>query len=181
MYERGMPGQRGADYSSPRPFRMFCGTFWLPGWSRSWRSTFGFAPEFISPYQQEDFGSQTGRKYPNHFMPAVPGPWAVPTIEGMSFWIGRSRVSIYTGFSIEYPDASLLTIGLSERRSLQWPIAKALTILAPRGSGRRRWLRELYAAYRPSRAKVRAVFDQAQPAFVLVAARPSLAGSHRSR
>ncbi len=169
MYERGVPSgaRRGLLIAAPIPHVLR--NFLAAGLVAELEETFGLAPEFISPYQQEDFGSQAGRRYPNRFMPAVPGPWAVPTIEGMSF-LDRALKSIHlTGFSIEYPDASLLTIGLSKRRSLQWPIAKALTVLAPRGSERRRWLRELYASYRPSRAMVRAVFDQVQPAFVLVA------------
>ncbi len=124
---------------------------------------------FISPYPQTEFGGTLGRAYPNHHLDAVPGPWAVPTVEGMTV-LDRALKSIHlTGFSIEYPDASLLTIGLSRQRSPQWAIAKALTLIAPRGSARRRWLRQLYAAYRPSRANVAAAFDQIQPALVLVA------------
>jgi hypothetical protein len=169
MRESGMApaAKRGLLIAAPIPHVLR--NFLAAGLIAELEDSLDVAPEFISPYQQEDFGSQTGRKYPNHFMPAVPGPWAVPTIEGMSF-LDRVFKSIHlTGFSIEYPDASLLTIGLSTRPSIQWPIAKALTLLAPRGSERRRWLRELYASYRPSRARVTAVFDQAQPAFVLVA------------
>ena len=129
----------------------------------------GLSAAFISPYPQRVFGGAAGKEYPNHHMQAVPGAWAVPTVEGMTI-LDRAFKSIHlTGFSIEYPDASLLTIGLSQRRSLQWPIARALTLLAPRTSQRRRWLRNLYAAYRPPREKVQAVFDEMRPALVLVA------------
>jgi hypothetical protein len=131
--------------------------------------TFGLSAGFISPYAQKEFGTSTGRRYPNHYIQAVPGPWAVPTVEGMTP-VDRAFKSVHlTGFSIEYPDASLLTIGLSSRPSPQWLIARALTLLAPRTSQRRRWLRELYAAYRPRRAKVEAAFDTIRPALVLVA------------
>lgn len=131
--------------------------------------TFGLSVGFISPYPQKEFGTSSGRKYPNHHMQAVPGPWAVPTVEGMTL-VDRALKSVHlTGFSLEYPDASLLTIGLSRRPSPQWLIARALTLLAPRGSERRRRLRELYAAYRPRRAKVEAAFDAIRPVLVLVA------------
>jgi hypothetical protein len=130
---------------------------------------FGLAPEFISPYPQADFGSTTGRRYTNHFLPAVPGAWGVPAVEGVTA-LDRAFKSVHlTGFSLEYPDGSLLTIGLSERPSVQWVIARVLTLLAPRRSGLRRALRDLYGRYRPSKAKIQAVFDAVQPSVVLVA------------
>lgn len=158
---------RGLLVAAPIPHALR--NFLATGLVTDLEETFGLSVGFISPYPQKEFGTSTGRRYPNHHMQAVPGPWAVPTVEGMTL-LDRAFKSVHlTGFSLEYPDASLLTIGLSSRPSLQWPIARALTLLAPRGSERRRWLRELYAAYRPTRAKVEAAFDAIRPALVLVA------------
>ena len=160
-------GRRGLLVAAPLPhvLRNFLAT----GLVTEIEETCDVSVGVISPYRQPFFGSPSGRTYPNHPLDAVPGPWAVPTVEGMSL-VDRLLKSIHqTGYSIEYPDASLLTIGLSRKPSFQWPIARALTLMAPRNSRRRRWLRELYAAYRPSRPEVQAAFDEWRPSLVLVA------------
>jgi hypothetical protein len=90
-------------------------------------------------------------------------------VEGVTL-LDRALMSVHlTGFSLEYRDASLLTIELSRRPAPQWLLARVLTLLAPRDSARRRWLRDMYARYRPSRAKVRAAFEAVRPSLVLVA------------
>lgn len=130
---------------------------------------YGWGAEFVSPYPQETFGSGFGRRYANHPIQALPGPWGIPSVEGVT-WLDRALKSVHlAGFSLEYPDASLLTIDLSRRRSPQWLVARSLTLMAARDSRRRRWLRDLYALYRPRRAKISAAFDRARPSLVLVA------------
>jgi hypothetical protein len=90
-------------------------------------------------------------------------------VEGVTA-IDRAFKSVHlTGFSLEYPDGSLLTIGLSQRPSVQWAIARALTWIAPRRSRLRRWLRSGYDRYRPTKANIQAAFDAVQPSLVLVA------------
>jgi hypothetical protein len=169
MYEPGVPSgaRRGLLIAAPIPHVLR--NFLAAGLVAELEEAFGLAPEFVSPYPKQDFRSAAGKTYPNHFMPAQPGPWGVPAVEGVTL-LDRAFKSVHlTGFSLEYPDGSLLTIGLSERPSVQWVIARALTLLAPRGSAFRRTLRDLYGRYRPGRGKIQAVFDAVQPSLVLLA------------
>jgi hypothetical protein len=158
---------RGLLVSAPIPHALR--NFLATGLVTELEETFGLSAGFVSPYAQGEFGAATGKRYANYRMEALSGPWGVPSVEGVTL-LDRALKSVHvTGFSIEYPDASLLTIALSRRASPQWPIARALTLLVPRRSAARRWLRELYAEYRPRRAKVAAAFDAIRPALVLVA------------
>ncbi len=153
MYERGCRRERGGDCSSP-PHSACAAELPCDRAGRRAGETFGLAPEFISPYQQEDFA---------HRRAGSIRIISCPRCRGLGGTDDRRHVFPGPGVQ-EHPSdrifdrvsrASLLTIGLSKRLSLQWPIAKALTVLAPRGSERRRWLRELYAAYRPRAQRCR--------------------------
>jgi hypothetical protein len=151
------------------PFPLTIRNFLSTGLVGELASRFGLRVEFISPYPQEEFVTDSGQKYTNHQLRAVQGAWGVPAVEGVTL-LDRALMSVHlTGFSLEYPDASLLTIDLSRRPAPQWLVARALTLLAPRASARRRWLRDAYARYRPSRARIRIAFDAVQPSLVLVA------------
>ncbi len=151
------------------PFPLTIRNFLSTGLVGELGSRFGLRVEFISPYPRDEFATDSGQRYTNHQLGAVQGAWGVPIVEGVTL-LDRALMSVHlTGFSLEYPDASLLTIDLSRRGGPQWLVARALTLLAPRDSARRRWLRDVYSRYRPTRAKVRAAFDAMQPSVVLVA------------
>jgi hypothetical protein len=169
MSEAGVRTRSEAGLLVSAPFPLTLRNFLSTGLVNELASRFDLRVEFISPYPQDEFVTASGLGYRNHKLRAGPGTWGVPSVEGVTV-IDRALMSVHlTGFSLEYPDASLLTIGLSRRRSPQWFLARAMTLLAPRDSLRRRWLRDVYALYRPSRAKVRAAFDAMQPSVVLVA------------
>jgi len=169
MYEPAVQPGSESGLLVAAPFPLTLRNFFSTGLVTELATRLGLRVEFISPYPQEGFATAAGRSYRNHHIRAMPGPWGVPSVEGVTL-LDRALKSVHlTGFSLEYPDASLLTLGLSKRPSPQWVIARALTLLAPRGSDRRRWLRDLYALYRPSRTKVRAAFDAVRPRLVLVA------------
>jgi hypothetical protein len=158
---------RHALVAAPFPFALR--NFLSVGLPTELERRLGLRMEFVSPYPQPSFHSADGDDYANHHIRAVPGPWGVPTVEGVNV-LDRALKSIHlTGFSLEYPEGSLTTLHLSQRRSPQRLIARALTAVAPRRSAMRRWLRTLYGAYRPSRARVAAIFDAVRPAMVLVA------------
>jgi len=151
------------------PFPLTIRNFLSTGLVDRLASRFGLRVEFISPYARAELTADSGRRYPNHQVRAIKGAWGVPMVEGVTL-LDRALMSVHlTGFSLEYPDASLLTIELSSRPGPQRWLAWALTYLAPRASERRRWLREAYARYRPSRTQVQAAFDAARPSLVLVA------------
>jgi hypothetical protein len=151
------------------PFPLTIRNFLSTGLVDELASRFGLRVEFISPYARNEFGSVSGRRFANHQLRAVKGAWGVPVVEGVTL-LDRALMSVHlTGFSLEYPDASLLTIELSSRPGPQRLLARALTLLAPRDSDRRRWLRDAYARYRPTRTNVQAAFAAAQPSLVLVA------------
>jgi hypothetical protein len=164
---RPSPAARGLLVAAPFPLTLR--NFVATGLVTELTERFGLRAEFVSPYEQPTFGTRTGQAFPNHPVLAGPGAWGVPTVGGVTI-LDRAFKSVHlTGFSLEYPDGSLLTLELSERRSPQRGIARALTLLAPRGSARRRWLRELYGLYRPRRPQIEAAFDAVRPALVLVA------------
>jgi phosphoglycolate phosphatase len=169
MYDPVAPARPESCALVAAPFPFALRNFLAIGIPRELKTRLGLRVEFISPYQQPTFLGPDGHDYVNHHIRAVPGAWAVPMVEGVSLF-DRALKSIHmTGFSLEYPDGSLTTMLLSRRPSPQWLIARALTLLAPRRSWLRRWLRALYAAYRPARVRVEAVFDAVQPSVVLVA------------
>jgi hypothetical protein len=151
------------------PFPLTLRNFVATGLVSELAERYGLRPEFVSPYEQATYGTRTGQAFPNHPVISGPGAWGVPTVDGVSV-LDRAFKSVHlTGFSLEYPDSSLLTLELSQRRSPQRAVARALTVLAPRGSARRRWLRELYGRYRPRRPQIERAFDAVRPGLVLVA------------
>lgn len=151
------------------PFPLTLRNFVPTGLAAELERSYGVRMHFLSPYSQSQFSDGSGGSYPNHQVAAAQGAGGVPTVAGVTL-LDRALKSVHlTGFALEYPDGSLETLKLSRRRSPQRVVARALTSLAPRGSAPRRWLRQLYALYRPSRAEVAAAFDRVRPSLVLVA------------
>jgi hypothetical protein len=129
---------------------------------------FGLRVHVVSPYPQAEFTDAVGRTYPNVSVAATQGPGGLPVVAGMTV-LDRALKSVHlTGFALEYPDGSLQNLELSRRRNGQRVIAEALRRLAPRGTARREWLRNLYGRYRPSRPDIAAVFERVRPSLVLV-------------
>jgi hypothetical protein len=124
---------------------------------------------FISPYPQSEFTDPTGASYPNFPVSAGSGAGGVPAIAGVTRLDLALKSVHLTGFALEYPDGSLQNLELSRRRAPQNVIARALTILVPRQSRARQWLRRLYGLYRPRRAEITRAFDRVAPSLVLVA------------
>ena len=124
---------------------------------------------FVSPYSQPHFTDASGARYPNLPVSATPGAGGVPALAGVNLLDLALKSVHLTGFALEYPDGSLQNLELSRRRAPQNVMARALTALAPRRSAARRWLRRLYALYRPRRAEISAAFDRVAPSLVLVA------------
>ncbi len=130
---------------------------------------YGTRVHFVSPYPQSHFTDPSGGRYPNLPVTAAPGAGGVPALAGVTL-LDRALKSVHlTGFALEYPDGSLQNLELSRRRSPQNVAARVLTTLAPRRSAPRRWLRGLYALYRPHRTEIAAAFDRVAPSLVLVA------------
>ncbi|MBA3258619.1 MAG: hypothetical protein H0T68_04020 [Gemmatimonadales bacterium] len=151
------------------PFPLTLRNFVPTGLAGELERSVGIQVHFVSPYPQPEFSDGTGGSYPNLPVAAEQGSGGVPAMAGVTL-LDRALKSVHlTGFALEYPDGSLQNLELSRRRSPQRIIARTLTGLAPRGSAGRRWLRQLYRLYRPSRADVVSAFDRVRPSLVLVA------------
>ncbi len=151
------------------PFPLSLRNFVPTGLAGELERRFGLRVHFVSPYAQPEFADGSGATYPNWQVSAEQGTAGVPTMAGVNLLDMALKSVHLTGFALEYPDGSLQNLELSRRRAAQNVIARALTILAPRRSPARRWLRRLYGLYRPARPEVVAAFDRIAPSLVLVA------------
>lgn len=150
------------------PFPLTLRNFLPTGLAGALSARLGLDVHLASPYEQPDFADREGRRFINHPFPGRAGAGGLPELAGVG-GLDRLLKSVHlTGFAIEYPEGSLQNLTLSARRNGQWMAARLLTALAPRGTARRRAIRRLYGAYRPTRPAVSALFDRLAPAFVLV-------------
>ena len=150
------------------PFPLTLRNFLPTGLAGALATRLGLDVHLASPYADAAFVDRDGRRFLNHAFPGRPGPGGLPELEGVT-GVDRVLKSIHlTGFAIEYPEGSLQNLTLSARRNAQWLAARALTAIAPRGTGARTTLRRLYGRFRPTRPAVAALFDALAPAFVLV-------------
>src|SRR5688572_4961491 len=96
------------------PFPLTLRNFLATGLVTELADRFGFRVTCVSPYRQAEFSSGLGRSYPNHPVRSEPGPWGVPNVAGVTLLDRAFRSVHLNGFSLEYPDASLLTLDLSQ-------------------------------------------------------------------
>jgi hypothetical protein len=151
------------------PFPLTLRNFLPTGLAAELERRYGARVHFLSPYEQTTFSDGACATFPNHPVSSTPGAGGVPGIAGVSLLDLALKSVHLTGFALEYPDGSLQNLELSRRRASQNVVARALTTLAPRRSPIRRWLRDVYALYRPRRAEVVSAFDRLSPSLVLVA------------
>lgn len=151
------------------PFPLTLRNFVPTGLAGELERRYGTRVHFVSPYAQPHFTDPNGATYPNIPVTATAGAGGVPTLAGVTTLDLALKSVHLTGFALEYPDGSLQNLELSRRRAPQNLVARALATLAPRRSAARRWLRRLYALYRPRRAEITGAFDRVEPSLVLVA------------
>jgi hypothetical protein len=123
----------------------------------------------LSPYDYPRFTGPDGAVVRNIHLPAKPGEWGIPKPKQVGFIDEQMKFLHMAGFAQEYPDGSLQMMIMGTNQNARWWLARLLRAIAPRGTSRRAWFRDLIHARRPRRDVIETIFDEEQPELVLVA------------
>jgi hypothetical protein len=149
----------------PLTFRNFINT----GLASELEDQLSYKVSIISPYRDKYFQDENLNRFDNFVVAYDKLDKGIPLLSEVTFIDSIFKSIHLTGFAIEYPDASLQNIELSKRFGISWLIAKIITVLAPRKSVFRKWLRIVYSKYRPVKKSVQNAFDEIEPSVVIVA------------
>jgi len=130
---------------------------------------FGGDVEVVSPYNSEHLSLPGGTLVLNHWVESKHESWGLPTPLCMRPLDHIWRTLHMTGFSQEFPNASLMTMNHNNRRKPKWWAARFLRLLAPEHTKRRDWFRRLNHNRRPKRPRIVDIFDASKPDLLLVA------------
>src|SRR5947207_1439038 len=101
MYEPVARSREQSGLLIAAPFPLVLRNFLPTGLATALATQLGLRVEFISPYPQEEFVTAEGEGFPNHHLRAMPGPWGLPSVEGVTL-LDRALKSLHhTGFSLE--------------------------------------------------------------------------------